>query len=45
MSKFLSKAIVAIAGCVLIGVAICVTKSVWWIFGLFFVAMMMEEVQ
>ncbi len=44
MSKHLSRAIVAVAGMALIGVAVWVTKSAWWIFGLLFVAMLIEEV-
>lgn len=45
MCKYLSKALVGIAGIALIGLIINITQNAWWLFGLLFVAMVMEEVQ
>lgn len=44
MNKYLSKALVGVAGCLLIGISIWLTKSAWCIFGLLLVALLLEDI-
>lgn len=44
MSKYLSKTLVGVTGCLLIGISIWITKSAWCIFGLLLVSLLLEDI-
>jgi hypothetical protein len=44
MNKYLSKTLVGVTGCLLIGVSIWLTKSAWCIFGLLLVAFLLDGI-